>query len=66
MASKQVKRPTQGDKSEKLGGATASKRDEKSSASNDDDYEKGKTTRGGARAEINADRKAVEELDKWG
>jgi hypothetical protein len=66
MSSKPGKRPAQGDKAEKINSASASKRDEKSSTSNDDDYEKGKTARGGARAELNADRKAVEELDKWG
>lgn len=65
MSSKPTKRSqTHADKPERVSAPSASKRDEKSS--NDDDYEKGKSSRGGACAELNADRKAVEELDKWG
>jgi hypothetical protein len=76
-ANKPARRITGGEKGEK-GARTESQLDKntdskvggKGSATmnlNDgDEYEKGKKSKGGTSDELNADRKAVEDLDRWG
>lgn len=65
MSSKPTKRQPTGGRGDKKESSAKQQIDDKNSV-NDDEYEKGKSNRGGARGELNADRKAVEDLDKWG
>jgi hypothetical protein len=71
MSAKGTKRITSGgDKNTKVEVGSESKGRQTASgttaATADDDYEKGKKARGNSnRDELDADRKAVEELEKW-
>jgi hypothetical protein len=74
MSAKGTKRITSGDKNTKAESGNESKVMRQTAASAgtatagtaEDDYEKGKKPRGNSnRDELDADRKAVEELEKW-